>query len=60
MEAVLRTTTTVHDASFFLIWHPWRPTSLTSAGAFHFRVLIGMQRFPFGVGVPLHRARLAW
>jgi hypothetical protein len=51
MEAVLHTM--IHGAPFSLIWHPWRWTSLTSAGSFHFRVLVGMQR------VPLHARSMA-
>jgi hypothetical protein len=42
MEVVLHTA--IHGAPFSLIWHPWRWTSLTFAGSFHFRVLVGMRR----------------
>lgn len=51
LEVVLHTV--IHGAPFSLIWHPWRRTSLVSAGAFYFRVLVGMKR------VPLHARSLA-
>lgn len=41
-NAVLHTR--LHDTPFLLIWHPWRRTSLASAGSFHYRVLVGMRR----------------
>jgi hypothetical protein len=51
MEAVLHTR--VPNAPFLLIWHPWRWTSLASAGLFRYRVLMGMRR------VPLHARSVA-
>jgi len=33
-------------AQFTLIWRPWRRTSMTSAGSFRFRVLVGLTRVP--------------
>lgn len=50
-EAVLHTV--IQGAPFCLIWHPWRRTSMASAGSFHFRVLVGMKH------VPLHARSLA-
>lgn len=39
----------VPNTPFTLIWHPWRRTSLASAGAFHYQVLVGMTRVPLHV-----------
>lgn len=50
-ELVLRSA--VPNAPFTLIWHPWRRTSLASAAAFHFRVLVAMSH------VPLHARNTA-
>jgi hypothetical protein len=50
-DLVLRSV--VPNPPFTLIWHPWRRTSLATADAFHYRVLIAM------AGVPLHARNTA-